>query len=250
MRMRLVVIIGVFVAMRAMAADQSSAPPPSSSPIGPSTTMSPAPATQRRVYVLDQKKSSFVVQVFRAGAASALAHDHVVHATAMFGTIEVEGDDPSSAQIDITVPTKSLVNDDPVMRKRFGLEGEIAEKDRAAILANLRHPDQLDVELHPVITFRSTSVQPVSGSSMTLHGILTIRGRARPITLPIDVEKKGDAIDGKGTLRFKTSDFGITPYAAFFGAVRNQDAVVLHLRLVAHVPSTDAPAASSSRVAH
>ncbi len=182
------------------------------------------------------------MQVFRAGAASALAHDHVIHATGMFGSVVVDGTDARSARIDVTVPTKSLVNDDPMMRKRFGLEGEISEKDRAAILANMRHADQLDVDVHPVITFRSTAVEPTAGAGLTLMGILTIRGQARPITMPIDVAVVGDTIDGRGTLRLKTSDFGIAPYTAFLGAIRNQDAVVLHIRLVAHAPQAPAPA--------
>jgi hypothetical protein len=37
-----------------------------------------------------------------------------------------------------------------------GLEAEIAEKDRAAILATMHQPNPLDVEARPVITFRST----------------------------------------------------------------------------------------------
>jgi polyisoprenoid-binding protein YceI len=206
---------------------------PTSSPSSPSSS-SPSPLAERRTYALDPKKSSFVVQVFRAGAASALAHDHVIHATGMFGAVVVDGNDARSARIDVTVPTKSLVVDDPVMRKRFGLEGEISEKDRATILANMRHPDQLDVDVHPVITFRSTAVEPAAGTALTLKGIVTIRGQARPITMPIDVDVVGDTIDGRGTLRLKTSDFGIAPYTAFFGAIRNQHAIVLHIRVVAH----------------
>jgi len=149
-----------------------------------------------RTYTLDAKKSSFVVQVFKAGAASALAHDHVIHATGMYGTVVVDAANRAAATVEITVPTKSLVNDDPAMRKRFGLEGELTEKDRAAILANMRHPDQLDVEVHPTITFKSTSVQAGAGSAMTLHGNLTIRGKTQAIALPVDVTLKGNTIDG------------------------------------------------------
>ena len=204
--------------------------PPAASVEAPTGEVIPAGP---RTYSLDAKKSSFVVQVFKAGAASALAHDHVIHATGMYGTVVVDAANRAAATVDVTVPTKSLVNDDPAMRKRFGLEGELSEKDRAAILANMRHPDQLDVEVHPTITFKSTSVQAGAGSALTLNGNLTIRGKTKAISLPVDVTLQGNTIDGKGTIRLKTSDFGIEPYSAFLGAVKNQDQIVLHIRLVA-----------------
>lgn len=226
------------LALTAAAASADVAPlPPAPASTSPAASVE-APAGEvipagPRTYTLDAKKSSFVVQVFKAGAASALAHDHVIHATGMYGTVVVDAANRAAATVDITVPTKSLVNDDPAMRKRFGLEGELTEKDRAAILANMRHPDQLDVEVHPTITFKSTSVQAGAGSAMTLHGNLTIRGKTQAIALPVDVTLKGNTIDGKGTIRLKTSDFGIEPYSAFLGAVKNQDQIVLHVRLVA-----------------
>ena len=173
------------------------------------------------------------MQVFKAGAASALAHDHVIHATSLFGTVTMDAADRAGTKVDVTVPTKSLINDDPIMRKRFGVEGEISEKDRATILAHMRHPDQLDIEVHQTITFVSTSVQAGAGSSMTINGALTIRGKSKNISMPIEVTHKGNTIDGKGTIRLKTSDFGIEPYSAFLGAVKNQDQLILHVRLVA-----------------
>lgn len=232
----------------AAAAHADMAPRPPATPAPASATPAPVPAKPSspgeappvdvipagpRTYTLDAKKSSFVVQVFKAGAASALAHDHVIHATGMYGTVVLDAADKTLAAVDITVPTKSLVNDDPVMRKRFGLEGELTEKDRAAILANMRHPDQLDIEVHPTITFKSTSVQAGASTAMTLNGTITIRGKSKAITMPVDVSLKGNTIDGKGTIRLKTSDFGIEPYSAFLGAVKNQDQIILHVRLVA-----------------
>jgi polyisoprenoid-binding protein YceI len=237
--MRSAVLLALAVATAAHA-DVAPPPPAEATPPPPALPVEATPpppgdvipAGPRR-YTLDAKKSSFVVQVFKAGAASALAHDHVIHATGMYGTVVLDAADRSSATVEVTVPTKSLVNDDPVMRKRFGLEGEINEKDRAAILANMRHPDQLDVEVHPTITFKSTSVQAGAGTMMTLNGILTIRGKSKAISMPVDVSIKGNTIDGKGTIRLKTSDFGIEPYSAFLGAVKNQDQIILHVRLVA-----------------
>jgi len=190
----------------------------------------------QRTFTLDAKKSSFVVQVFKAGAASALAHDHVVNATSLTGTVVVDSSSPSTAVVDVTVHTKGLVNDEPALRKRYGLDGEINEKDRAAILDNMRNEAQLDIKKFPTIRFVSTSVVPGAGTAMTLKGRLTIKGVTRDIALPCEVSFAGSTVDGKGSIRLKTSDFGIEPYSAFLGAVRNQDEIVLHVRFVAAAP--------------
>lgn len=189
-----------------------------------------------KTFTLDAKKSSFVVQVFKAGAASALAHDHVINATSLTGTVVVDAASLATAAVDVTVQTMGLVNDEPALRKRYGLEGEVNEKDRAAILDNMRNEEQLDTKKFPTMRFVSTSVVPGAGSALTLKGRLTIKGVTKDISLPCDVVIKDKTVDGKGTVRLKTSDFGIEPYSAFLGAVRNQDEIILHVRFVASAP--------------
>lgn len=49
---------------------------------------------------------------------------------------------------------------------------------------HLRSPDFLDVDNHPTLTFRSTSVEP-DGPAWKLHGELTIRGVTKPVTLDL-----------------------------------------------------------------
>lgn len=49
--------------------------------------------------------------------------------------------------------------------------------------AHLRSPDFLDVEQHPVLRFRSTSVEAGPGALWLVHGELEIRGVRRPVTL-------------------------------------------------------------------
>jgi len=64
---------------------------------------------------------------------------------------------------------------------------------------HLRSPDFLDVEQHPVITFRSTAVEPVRGTRYRLNGELTIRGVTRAISL--DAEIVGVVADWRGGTR-------------------------------------------------
>lgn len=185
-------------------------------------------------YLLDTRRSSFVVQVFKEGAASAFAHDHVISATDVRGTVVVDITDVKTARVDVEVMTAGLINDDPKLRKRFKIEGEMSPDDRQKVLENMRSADQLDVAQFPVMTFVSTAAAPVDATTVNLSGRLTMHGVTRDVNLPVKVKLDGDTIDGRGSLSLKTSDFGIKPFSAFFGAVKNKDTIILTVHLVAH----------------
>jgi polyisoprenoid-binding protein YceI len=80
---------------------------------------------------------------------------------------------------------------------------------------HLRSADFLDVENFPQITFRSTGVNG-AGDSFKVHGLLTIHGETRPVTL--DVTAEGRASDPWGNQRvgyeahttISRKDFGLS----------------------------------------
>ena len=129
--------------------------------------------------------------------------------------------------------TKSLVNDDAQVRRQFGLDPAVPEKDKKEVEKSMKGADQLDIGRFPTITFKSTSVEKVSDGKLTLVGDFTLHGTTKSIRMPITVSMKDGAVIGDGKIRFKQSDYGITPYSAFLGAVKNKDEVVLNVHLVA-----------------
>ncbi len=65
---------------------------------------------------------------------------------------------------------------------------------------HLRSGDFFDVDNHPQMTFKSTSISGYDGSSdFQIHGDLSIRGQAHPVTL--DVEFGGVAKDPWGNTK-------------------------------------------------
>jgi polyisoprenoid-binding protein YceI len=65
---------------------------------------------------------------------------------------------------------------------------------------HLRSADFFDVDNHPQMTFKSTSISGYDGSSdFQIHGDLSIRGQAHPVTL--DVEFGGVAKDPWGNTK-------------------------------------------------
>lgn len=93
------------------------------------------------------------------------------------GTVHVHGNDFHTAVIDVTIGTGSIDTREP-------------GRDQ-----HLRSADFFDVDRFPAMTFKSTGVEK-AGKGYRVHGTLTIRGVARPITL--DVADEGRVRDPWG----------------------------------------------------
>ena len=89
------------------------------------------------------------------------------------------------------IPARSSVD---VMIEAGSITTDSAQRD-----SHLRSPDFLDVERHPVLTFRSTGVEVTGNDTLRLSGDLTIKGVTRPVTL--DVTYEGTQIDPWGQMR-------------------------------------------------
>jgi polyisoprenoid-binding protein YceI len=61
---------------------------------------------------------------------------------------------------------------------------------------------------------------------------LTIRGVIKTVRFPANVVMDGQTLRATASLEFAQSAFGYRPYSALLGAIKNQDAVVLHIALV------------------
>ena len=104
------------------------------------------------------------------------------------GTVEIDGDDPTTARGRVTVKTGSLWT---------GVE----MRDN-----HLRSDDFFGVEKYPEMTFQSTAVEKTGDDTYKVTGDLTIREITRPITLAVEVE--GQIIDPWGNERVGLSGRG------------------------------------------
>ena len=195
-------------------------------------TLSPHGAVAAE-YMLRPEQSELVVLVFKAGFASALAHDHVVRATRFTGSISGDPGNPATAAIRVAVPVAALVIDEPEMRKKHGLAKELSDSDRQEIQSTMRGDRQLDGEKYPDISFRSVSVEQRGTNEFLLTGDFALHGTTRRIAFPVTGRLSGSTLHATGSFEFNQSDFGITPYSLFLGAVRNQDRVRVLFDLVA-----------------
>lgn len=96
------------------------------------------------------------------------------------GTITI-GEDPLESSVEVTIQAASIDTRDDT---RDG---------------HLRSPDFLDVERHPVLSYRSTSVVPAGDGTWRVEGELTVRDVTRPVPLVVSFE--GGALDPWGNAR-------------------------------------------------
>ena len=162
-------------------------------PVGGTATQS----GQKTTWVIDAAHSNVGFSIKHLMISSVRGSFTEVH-----GTVKVDENDPTTAEVDITIPTASVTTRD---EKRDG---------------HLRSPDFFDAEQFPNMTFRSKRVERGSGDSFRVIGDLTIRGITREVEL--DVELAGRAKDPWGnekagfeaTTKIKRSDYGLTWNAA------------------------------------
>jgi polyisoprenoid-binding protein YceI len=113
------------------------------------------------------------------------------------GAIEYDEADPTRSSVEVTIPTATV---------ETGME----PRDN-----HLRSADFLDVETHPTMTFRSTSIAP-RGDRWAITGELTIRGVTRPVVLDAEALGIVKGMDGRrhagfeATTKIKRSDWGLT----------------------------------------
>jgi polyisoprenoid-binding protein YceI len=162
------------------------------------------PATRTRTQ--DGQKTTWIIDAAHTNVGFSIKHLMISTVRGSFtqaqGTVKVDENDPTTAEIDITIATASVTTRDE-------------KRD-----AHLRSPDFFDAERFPTMTFRSKRVERASGDSFRVIGDLTIRDVTKEVGL--DVELLGRVKDPWGnekagfeaTTKINRSDYGLTWNAA------------------------------------
>ena len=121
------------------------------------------------------------------------------HFSKVSGTINANGNDPGSVQINAVIDATTL-------------DTGVAKRD-----AHVKSPAFLDVDKFPTITFKSTKLEANGEGKWKLTGDLTLHGVTKPVVL--DVEGPSPAIKdpygntragASATTKIDRKDFGVT----------------------------------------
>jgi polyisoprenoid-binding protein YceI len=192
-------------------------------PTTPAATVAAAPAPAVN-YTVDPAKGLVYVLVLKdeTTVLSSASHNHAIRAQGHSGQVTWSPDDPSQCKVSITVPVNSLDVDPQWLRDRVGYTQKLKDGDRETVKKNMLAKDQLDGATHPNITFQSTRCTGSQGS-YKVYGNLTIKGKTAPVTSLMRIEVEGAELTATG--RFKTTHtaFGMEPFSALMGALKNRD---------------------------
>jgi len=174
-------------------------------------------------YSLTEAGSQLYVQVFkkRGGAASKLAHDHVVLATGWQGTVRWDPENPSACNVSISLPVAGLAPDNDTMRAQVGYGSRLSKSNQRKVKGNIVSLTQLAAEHFPTVTYQSTSCSG-AGEAITVTGSLSIRGVSKSLSVPMEIKANGKVFSAKGSFSATHEDFKFAPYTAMGGALRNE----------------------------
>ncbi len=163
-----------------------------------------------------------VVNVYKKGLLSGMAHDHHFRAGEFRVTASTDGAGPAPTTFEVVVAAASLRDEAP----------DLSPSDRAKVDAQAAGEDVLDASRFPEIRFVAREAQPPwppagpdGSAGGELRGTLTLRDRQRPVAVVVRTAPEGTGLRARGSVRFRQSDFGIEPYSGFLGMVAVEDEV-------------------------
>jgi len=184
--------------------------------------------------------SIFGVITHKGGFAAVLAHDHLVVAGDYDLDLRFDETSPLATSLELTVAADELVVDDPDLRRLWypRIEelsildrpfGELSKKNRAKIRKAMLGDRQLAAGRYPTIRARFQDVKSRATASeerdFPYVVDLSLSLRDTTVTAPCvaryEIRDGTIRLEAYGTFRF--TDFGIKPYSAMLGAVKNQD---------------------------
>ncbi|HEX9133321.1 MAG TPA: YceI family protein [Ktedonobacteraceae bacterium] len=139
------------------------------------------------------------------------------------GTIILDEADPSRSSVDVEIDTTSLYSGSEM-------------RDN-----HVKSAEFLDIENHPLITFKSTRVEPQGLDHARVIGDLTIKGVTREVALETELTGRGKVPGGAAIIGFDAwtqiarSDFGVTMNMALeTGGVFVSEVVKIEISAQAH----------------
>jgi hypothetical protein len=196
------------------------------------------------------EQSVFAVVTHKGGLAGGLAHDHFIAASEYSARLDFTDSDRLATQFHVHLAAENLVVDSESLHERWysrlealGLVnkpfGSLSDKDRAKIRETMLGVKQLDAVAFPEISARVLSIDEETkdqGEVQLSHRVmlaLSVHGQTveKPVWARYELVDGALRVEAVGEFRFR--DFGIKPYSAMLGAVKNKDSFHLYVNLVA-----------------
>ncbi len=218
------------------------------------------PPAAAPTWTVDAASSLFAVLTHKAGLGARLAHDHLVVARGATATLAFDPARPEATGFDFSVPVLALDIDPaaeraaeaPRLRALGALDGELApvdDEDRTEVREAMLSPRQLfasrfshvRAELAGLAPRTAAAPGPLAEFAWEATVRVSVRDRTVERRVPVRLDIDGSTLRAEALGEFRFTEFGIEPYSAFLGAVRNEDLFHIFVRLVARAESAVPP---------
>jgi hypothetical protein len=176
------------------------------------------------VFRVDPTLSLVVIEVRRGGSLPQFGHDHVVASHATAGTIA-----PDEGRADLWLPLDTLLVDEPALRIQAGFQTQPSPDDIAGTRLNMLDK-VLETDRYPYALVSLNEIG-LGGRPRILRVAMTLHGTTRSVDTEVQVEKTAEEISVTGTFAIDQTQFGITPFSVFGGAIAVQDRLNIAFRL-------------------
>lgn len=138
------------------------------------------------------------------------------------GQLSFDSQTPANSSVRLAIDARSIVcKDDWVSAK------DLANVQKTAL------EDMLDAARSPSMSFVSTAIRAMPANSFEAQGTLTIRGKAKPVTVTIRLDARDAAVlKAEGSAKIRLTDYGLKPPSAVLGAIGTKDEMTLDFTLL------------------
>ncbi len=154
---------------------------------------------------VDPAASRVRIHLGRAGLLKFLGHDHEIDAPIVDGRVEVVDGDPARSSVRLRFEARRLAV----------VPGTEPANDIPKVEQRMRGPEVLDAERYPDVVFTSSAVAGEMTEPgryrLVMRGALQVKGRSRPVEIPLEVQRTGSEILARGEVEWRLRDLGVEP---------------------------------------
>ena len=182
----------------------------------------PSPGAPLRA---DTSASQLVIRAGKHGLLSAFAHDHQFTPARWRAEVDFDPERPQEVRVDLRVDAATLHDQ----------AARLAPKMRDYVDRETAGPEVLDAQRYREIGFQggSASLEGQGGGLQgVLHGALSLHGTKRPLDVPFRARAEEPGYRVSGSVRFRQTDFGMTPFSTAGGTIGVDDEIQVDFDLV------------------
>jgi len=176
------------------------------------------PAGSREFKVIAEE-SLLQILVYRGGAMARMGHNHVIASHRLSGSVFLT-EDPLATRFDISFPVNELTVDEPALREAAGADfaPAVPQSARDGTRTNLLSPALLDGSNYPAIQLRATDIK-AADSGFDAGVEVTFKGATHALRVPVQLERRDDAIIARGEFPLRQSELGLKPFSVAMGTL-------------------------------